>query len=304
MSLNKITRFGGKVAISLKAKSPAILMGIGIAGFVGTAVLASKATLHVGDILDEGKENEDKIKGVHEGKLKTKPGTVYTEEDYKRDLIVNRVQTAIKIAKLYAPTVLVGIGATACVLGAHHILSKRNTALIATVAGLTESLNEYRNRVANEFGQDVEDAIYHGKDIPGKKKKAKKDSESTDIEAVDDKTYNMPSMYARIFDETNMNWSKSPEENKFFLQQAQNMFNDRLHAVGYVFLNEIYDVLGFSATPAGQIVGWVDNSAQDNFIDFGIFDTAACPERSTFINSDNPSILLDFNVDGVIYDLI
>jgi hypothetical protein len=115
----------------------------------------------------------------------------------------------------------------------------------------------------------------------------------------------MPSIYARIFDEYNPNWSKSPEENRYFLQCAQSMFNDQLKAKGHVFLNDVYETLGFDKTPAGQVVGWVYNSDNgDNFIDFGIFDTASNPVRTRFINSEQPSVLLDFNVDGVMYDLI
>lgn len=305
--LNNVTKFAGRAGLVISKHSPTILTTVGVAGFIGTAVLASQATLKVGDILDEGKDIESKIKGVHEGKLKIKHGETYSEEDYKKDLILNRVQTALKIGKLYAPAILVGIASTACVLGAHHILSKRNAALVATASMLTESISKYRERVAKELGEEVEDALYHGVELKTEKKKVnKKTVEETTVapeNGVD--TSNMPSIYARIFDEYNPNWSKSPEENRYFLQCAQSMFNDQLKAKGHVFLNDVYETLGFDKTPAGQVVGWVYNSDNgDNFIDFGIFDTASNPVRTRFINSEQPSVLLDFNVDGVMYDLI
>jgi hypothetical protein len=85
-----------------------------------------------------------------------------------------------------------------------------------------------------------------------------------------------------------------------FLQCQQNYFNQQLKARGHVFLNEIYDAIGLERSKAGTIVGWVTDGNGDGYIDFGMFEDAS----RRFINGIEPSILLDFNVDGVIYDLI
>ena len=50
------------------------------------------------------------------------------------------------------------------------------------------------------------------------------------------------------------------------------------------------------------VVGWVLGNG-DNCIDFGIWDSANEKARD-FVNGREGAILLDFNVDGVIYDLI
>ena len=92
--------------------------------------------------------------------------------------------------------------------------------------------------------------------------------------------------------------------------------NDLLKAKGYLFLNDVYDMLGIPRTKAGQIVGWtydretcesktVDENGDpvgDGFIDFGIFN-AKRPNRR-FVDGYESVILLDFNVEGNVLDLL
>jgi hypothetical protein len=85
-----------------------------------------------------------------------------------------------------------------------------------------------------------------------------------------------------------------------FLIGMQNHFNDMLRINHNVFLNEIYDALGFERTPIGALVGWTDDGDGDGFVDFGLFTN----ENARFVNRLEPVVLLDFNVDGVIYDKI
>ena len=59
-------------------------------------------------------------------------------------------------------------------------------------------------------------------------------------------------------------------------------------------------MLGLERSSAGQVVGWVMNNDGDNYIDFGMFEASS----SRFVNGTERSVLLDFNVDGVIYDKI
>lgn len=100
---------------------------------------------------------------------------------------------------------------------------------------------------------------------------------------------NQISQYTRVFDETNPNWSNNPEENMFFLEIAQNMFTDMLRSRGYLFLNEVYDYLGFESSEEGDIIGWNRDNG-DGCVYFYI----------DFVNDHDLSILLDFNVDGII----
>ena len=91
-----------------------------------------------------------------------------------------------------------------------------------------------------------------------------------------------------------------------FLRAQQTYFNELLQARGHVFLNEVYDALGLPRTKAGAIVGWVydsDTPVGDNYISFEMCEANKEKVRN-FINGVEPTILLDFNVDGIILDLI
>ena len=184
-------------------------------------------------------------------------------------------------------------------------MSKRNVALIGAYKVLEKGFGEYRKRLIEEYGEDVDFQFKNGirnenisvveEDAEGKKKKVKKT-----IQVVDPNGF---SVYSRFFDESCRNWCKTPEYNLVFLQAQQNYANHRLQAVGHLFLNEVYDMLGLQHSQAGAIVGWVRSKDSDNFVDFGIYDSDNGNARD-FVNGYERTILLDFNVDGVIWDKI
>ena len=299
----------GRGGLILKKYSPEILTAAGVIGTVGSTVLACKATLKVEDILDEAKKKSNLINAVHDGEIEV--DAEYTDKDYSKDLLVNRTQTAVKLIKLYGPAITLGALSITAILGGQHILRKRNVAVMAAYKLCEESFANYRSRVKDELGEEKDRQFYYGiteetvKDKV-KSKDGKTKTVTTKVEKAPDHLY---SQYARFFDEANMNWDKSPEQNMYFLKMVQNQMNDKLKARGHVFLNEVYDALGFERSEAGQLVGWVwnkDNTAMeagDGYIDFGIFDGNSYAKRA-FVNGDERSILLDFNIDGMIYDLI
>lgn len=299
----------GRGGIILKKYSPEILTAAGVVGTVGSTILACKATLKVEDILDEAKKKSNLINAVHDGEIEV--DAEYTDKDYSKDLLVNRTQTAVKLIKLYGPAITLGALSITAILGGQHILRKRNVAVMAAYKLCEESFANYRSRVKDELGEEKDRQFYYGiteetvKDKV-KSKDGKTKTVTTKVEKAPDHLY---SQYARFFDEANENWNKSPEQNMYFLKMVQNQMNDKLKARGHVFLNEVYDALGFERSEAGQLVGWVwnkDNTAMeagDGYIDFGIFDGNSYAKRA-FVNGDERSILLDFNIDGMIYDLI
>lgn len=314
-----LTRTFGKIKFSFKKHSPEILVVAGVVGTVTSAVMACKATTKVNDIIEEKNETLEKIHKATERleageTLETKSGETYTLDTVKKDTAAVYFQTGVKFVKLYAPSVILGALSITSILTSNNILRKRNVALSAAYAALDKGFKEYRGRVIERFGEKVDHQILHNikevevedvvTDEKGKEKKEKKT-----IEVIDGTDY---SPYAKIFDEYNPNWEKSSEHNMFFLKSVQNYMNDKLRANGHVFLNEVYKELGFEDTKAGQVVGWIydpDNTTGDNYIDFGIHDIYKCSnsvaERKTaFINGYERSIILDFNVDGNIWELM
>lgn len=301
-----ITAFAGRAALVAQKHSPEILMGVGAASTVASTVLACRATLKVDDILNESKAQQEKIEGVHNGEIEV--DAEYSDEDYKRDLLIVKAQTVGKLVKEYIPAVTLGVFGIACFLGAHNIISKRNVALLGMYKAAEEGFAKYRKRVVEELGEQKDLDFLYGYKSETVKEKVK-DEKTGKMKTVKEErkvaTGVMASQYARYFDETNPNWCKSPEQNKYFLQAVQNHMNDLLRARGHVFLNEVYDELGFERSEAGQLVGWVYDEANggDGYIDFHIFDGTDLAKRE-FVNGYERSVLLDFNVDGVMYDLI
>lgn len=111
------------------------------------------------------------------------------------------------------------------------------------------------------------------------------------------------SIYARFFDESRAAWVNDSEHNYMFLKLQQDYANELLKKRGYLFLNEVYDMLSIERSNAGQVVGWVydpENTIGDNYVDFGLKDE----RNSDFMNGNKRSVLLDFNVDGCILDKI
>ena len=301
------TKIAGRTGLVLRKHSPEILLVTGIVGGVGAAVLACRATLKVEGILDNHRSKVGKIAECWE---KVKEGDIsldeYSEEDHQKDLAVVYTQTAVDFIKVYGPAVTLGIASVACIVGGHGILKRRNVALIAAYKAIEEGFNAYRKRVVAEHGEEV-DYMYknglHAETVTetevgedGKATKVKK----TKLVAENPDKY---SIYARYFDETSPEWANASEYNLTFLKTQQNYYNNMLQARGHVFLNEVYDALGLPRSRAGSIVGWAMTDDGDNFIDFGIFDGDKMISRD-FVNGHEKSILLDFNVDGVIYDLL
>ena len=283
--------------------SPEILAGVGVVGTVVSTVMACKSTLKLNDILDECKETRDKIKEIAENARYVKE---YSPEDAKKDLTINYTQTAVKIAKLYAPAVILGAASLGCLLASNDILRKRNAALSAAYMTVDKSFKEYRSRVAERFGDEVEKELrYNIKAQQVEETVVNEDGSETTIvtekKVIDPNGY---SCYAKFFEESNPNWKADPEYNFMFLKAQQQYANDLLHSRGRLFLNEVYEMLGIEKTKAGQIVGWVydeKNPVGDNFVDFGIFDMSK--ERVVaFVNGYEANILLDFNVDGNVWD--
>ena len=285
--------------------SPEILMGVGVVGVVATTVTACRATMKLNYILDECAETREKIKSVQENPAYEDR---YSDEDAQKDLTINYVQTGVKIAKLYAPSVALGVLSIGCLVGSHSVMQKRNAALSAAYLTVDKSFKEYKQRVIDRVGEEVEKEIRYGIKAEEVVETVTDEdgNETTVTETVKMMDPNLYSDYARFFDEASPYWQKDPEYNLVFLKAQQQYANDLLRAKGRLFLNDVYDMLGIEKTKAGQIVGWVydpKNPNGDNFVDFGIYDMSKERVRA-FVNGYEATILLDFNVDGNIWDLM
>lgn len=304
----KANRLTKKLALKAKHHSPEILMTVGVVGAVASTVMACKATLKVNDILEESKETIDKIKSVANDEEKAE---VYSPEDAQKDMIVNYVQTGVKLVKLYGPALAVGTLSITSILAANNILKKRSVALAAAYTALDTNFKGYRSRVIEKFGEKIDQELrYNVKakeiEVESVDENGNTTIEKKTVDVMDGNPLEKYSEFARFYDDGCKEWTKSPEYNLAFLRAQQSIMNDRLKANGYLFLNDVYDALGIPRTQKGQIVGWVydeNNPVGDNYVDFGIYDMWKTEVRD-FVNGYERSILLDFNVDGVILELM
>ena len=300
----KLMKTYKKVELKAIKHSPEILAGVGVVGVVGSLVMACKATTKLSDILEDSKEQLDKIKEVAADPAYEEK---YSQDDAKKDTTITYVQTAMKVTKLYAPSVILCASSLGCLLASNNILKKRNAALSAAYMTVDKSFKEYRKRVADRFGEEVEKEIRYNIKAEEITKVDENGNEVTETVKVMNGTDdpNSYSDYARFFDESCAAWQNDAEYNLTFLKAQQQYANDLLKARGRLFLNEVYRMLGIDETKAGQVVGWVynpDNPTGDNFVDFGIYNMQRERVRA-FVNGYEPNILLDFNVDGVIWNL-
>ena len=301
----KMVKIYNKSEMKVRKYSPEILAGVGVVGVIASTVMACKATTKLNDILEESKEQLEQIKTVA---VDPAYADKYTEDDAKKDTTITYVQTGVKVAKLYAPSVILCTSSLGCLLASNNILKKRNAALSAAYMTVDKSLKEYRRRVAERFGDEVEKEIRYNikaKEITTVDEEGNEVKETVKVmEGADNPT--TYSDYARFFDESCPAWQNDPEYNLTFLRAQQQYANDLLKAQGRLFLNDVYKMLGKDITKAGQVVGWIDDPdcpVGDNFLDFGIYDMSKERVRA-FVNGYEPNILLDFNVDGNIWDLM
>lgn len=296
--MKSVNGVASKTVMKLKKHSPEILVVAGIAGTVVSAVLACKATTKVAEILDETNGTLDTI---HEG-MKTGAinGQEYTTEDGKKDTVVVYAQTGMKLAKLYGPAIILGTLSITSILASNNILRKRNVALGAAYAAIDKSFKEYRGRVIERFGEQVDTELKYG--IKAKKFEKIEVDPETGKEKKVKKTVmvadpNLQSDYAVYFDSKSRNYETNPDYNRMFLKAQQAFANDKLQTRGHLFLNEVLDDLDLPRTPAGQIVGWTKDGP-DGYVNFRIVEV----ERETEDGRHEPALLLDFNVEGNIWE--
>lgn len=293
----KFKKFIKLNALRIKKHSPEILVAVGVAGTIGSTVMACIATSKLPEVLDECVDRkEELLKAFEEGKE-----VGYSEQDYKKDSAKLAIKNAWEVGKLYLPAVAIEVASVSMIFASNNIHRKRTASLAAAYATLDSMFKEYRKNVCETFGEDIDHDMRYGVkhekiEITETDEKGKEHTRKQKVDIVEDG--NKISDYAKFYDESCRGWDKNPEYNLTTLKQIQQYCNNLFHSQGYLFLNDVYKELGIKPTLAGQTVGWIEDP-KDPFattIDFGIFNTNRANRR--FVNGLEPIILLDFKVSG------
>ena len=318
MDTSVVKNIASKAIFKVKKASPEILIGAGIVSIVAGTVFACRATLKADQVIDD---HANKMYAIERAKEDYKDS--YSNKDELQDKVTTYTQTAVGFAKLYWPAAVLMTGGVVCLLSAHGIMKQRNAALAAAYAVVDKAFKSYRGRVVDELGKDKDYHFMYDTEYQtvteevieedGKKKKVKKEIQVAKAD------HGEPSMYARYYEKQELRddgtytgssqWCQTPTYNASHLALKYKVLNDQLRARGYLFLNDVYEELGFPRTQAGQVVGWVWDGNGDNRVSLGdyvdkLVDPNVPAAEKNYMHDHDQSILLDFNVDGVILDLL
>lgn len=304
MKFKGLTMPKGITSLIVKTKSlshqngPTVMVVGGVIGVVASTVLACRATLKAETVVHAANKEIETIR-------ETAPA-----ETKKKELTKAYVKVGLDVALLYLPAVGLGALSITSILASHKMLTKRNAALAAAYTTLDQSFKDYRARVADRYGEEIENDIYYNlqeyeieetvTDKNGKEKKVKKKVKAANSEA---------SPYARFFmpwdskdpHVGSISYERAPGYNEITISHQEFILNDLLRGNGYVFLNDVYAALGFSKTVAGQAVGWVYDPKDpigDNHIKF---ITRKVWKKDSY-GEMVETYLIDFNVDGPIVE--
>lgn len=330
-TITKTIRNAGKYAgIKIWKHSPTILAVVGTSGIITAGVMACKATLKLEDTVSEKTADIDSVRESLEVAKKTielggdeaEGAQEYIDRFYRRDLFKAYTNMGLALGKLYGPALLVCTASVGCIFGSKKIMDNRYSACLAACTTTERLFADYRKRVVDDLGEDADRKYRFGMetkevqvpelDKKGNPKKDKDGNVKTKTEKINTIPANFPdSDYARVFEEsTSWEWDTNVDVNTIGLLQKQRYANDLLKSRGWLFLNEVYTMLGFPITPYGQDVGWIyvkDNECGDNVVDFGLYKAYKPGSKQTRLEAmsyENNAIVLDFNIDGYIKDRI
>jgi len=222
MNTSGVTKFFKNVQLTMAKRSPEILTGIGIAGMIGTTILAVKATPKAIKLCEQVKREK--------------------EEPTKLDYVK-------ATWKCYIPTAVTGATSVACLIGASSVNARRNAA-IATAYKLSETaFTEYKEKVVETLGEKKDQVI---KDKIAKEK-MEKDPVSTKEVIITNKgnTLCYDGLFGRYF--------KSDMET---IKRAENALNRAIVAYEYASLNDFYRELGLGPIDIGNDLGWKIDDGQ------------------------------------------
>lgn len=203
---------------SIVKHSPAILVGIGIAGMLSTTVLAVKATPKALTLIEEAKAEKEVEK-------------------------LTPIET-VKVAwTCYIPAAVTGVLSAACLIGANSVNARRNAAL-ATAYTLSETaLREYKDKVVETIGEKKEETI---RDAVAKDKIERNPVVNNEVFITDKgNTLCYEPISGRYF-----------ESDIDKIKRAENEINRQVLRDGFASLNDFYYEIGLKSTKQGDDLGW------------------------------------------------
>lgn len=286
--LETIKKGIGRTKLTMIRKSPEITLALGI----GTSIAAVGYTVWA--TIKAVETYNDTVQKLEQAER------VLDNEEEKEDAIEKiKLHRTLEWVKLYAPAIALETASILFTVKSHKIMKGRNAALVMSVAAATKELNDYRQRVRDAIGEEQEKDIFN--DASTFTVTHMHEDGTSEEEVV--KKNNHESQYAAFFDAASSAWENDTVYNLSFLKTKLLLLNNRLRLEGHMFLNDVYRALGLPETKAGQYVGWVVGSVDgDGVIKF--INVATGENIDDLDDLDDPTVLIDFNVDGDIINIL
>lgn len=304
---NKVSLKMGRTGLKIRKYGPEIALATGVAGVIGTVVLACKETLKADEVLDRHNDRLNRLQKAVEI-VESGEDEEYDERDVKRDKFVIYCKFGGELLRLYAPAIILGTTSIGLILWSHGIMKGRYLGAVAAYNAVNEAFNTYRERVRNEAGAETDRHYMFGTErdevtgsvIDENGKRKKKDDY---VEVIPNNI--KKSEYTRVWGPGETRAFMQNNDNcRAFLIGQQEIANCILNTKGHLFFNEVLDMLGYPQTDIGAITGWVKGAnGKDGYVDFGVLDLHR-PDIQEWIDNKTKTITLDFNVDGPILGLI
>lgn len=299
IAVNMARGFMSRLGFRFQKYAPEICLVGGSVAVVAGTILACKATLELPDILDETKKEIDNVKSEPK-----------TDEDRSKGITKAYIRCGLKITKKYALPVALEAGGLGLIFGGHKVLKDRNTKLALAYTTLDKAFAGYRKRVEEKYGTEEEKDIRYDAhkeeiteqqtDAKGKTKDVKKTIRYVNGYDGDE----LLGPYARCFCEGCNGWVDDPDLCRQVLAGMERVLTARLRTQGYLWLNDVFDALGFPRTGIGHQIGWVYNPSDPTLENHVSFDITNLKRKSVrdFANGYENVVWLDFNPDGLILD--
>lgn len=146
--------------------------------------------------------------------------------------------------KEYIPAAATGLATIALIFGANALNKKQQATLVSAYALLDQTYREYKNKVKEVLGEEseqkVEDAIAEEK--------------VSDICPSDGKLLFYEPNYGQGFERTMLE-----------VQDAEYRLNQKFAVEGEASLNDFFELLGLNKTDTGDMIGWSQEMAWDNY---------------------------------------
>ena len=281
--------------------APTILSITASAGVIATGYLAWKAGTRFEDV--EGRDWDRRKECLRNADS-------IPDEDVPKIERKNRILFILDTVRTVAPAAIVGAATITMIYFSNSISKKRLAAMGAAYATLQTAFDGYKRTMVEALGKESVDKILKPK-LPNVGKSAEEilsSDNKSDAANVSDAVVNSLkalSPYARIIaEESSTSWDPNEDYTSQNLAAVQLWANRRLERKGHLFLNEVFDQLGLSRTREGAVVGWLKNGEGDGYVSFGDFDASIYRVPSDDYTRVDSNFIVDFNVDGVIWDKI